>query len=293
MNYERAKGIIDEHGERVRNGTGVVRKHNPTAKRLKNQTWLHYDKDGHYTLSYFNKNIIEYHLKYVVLNDHSFFSTSTMQRFNEFMPKGFHMSGCTYSAFKLKRPLGFITTPAGTFPYTMPCTYTYEGGALDYGGLCSDVRNILLKIPQYVDKYLDELFGGKPCFLDDELSARRSFERTFIVGGNSEESKHRISRSIGASIEQASTYKYFAVLAAENVTKTIAGMDVGHAIDLMIQYGSELFATQSKSGRMEAALLAGKVPTINRQQLRKAIRQLYIEHLVDLLGFDEVQWNRR
>src|SRR5215203_4379012 len=102
MDYERAKAIMDEHEARVRRGTGIITRHNPSAKKLKNQTWLHYNKDCHYTLSYFSHNIIEYHPKYVLLNDCGYFSHSTMQRFNEYLPRGFHLSGTTYYAFKLK-----------------------------------------------------------------------------------------------------------------------------------------------------------------------------------------------
>lgn len=285
-----AKEIIDKHEERVRIGTGVVTRHNPSAKKLKNQTWLHYDKSGHYALAYFNKQIIEFHPKYMVFNDHGYFSSSTMERFNEYTPRGFSLSGATYPAFKLKRPLGFITTPKGTFPYSMPCSYTYEGAPFDHGGLYDDVREALIKLPQYVDEYLDELFSGKPGFIDDEPSARRGFERSL---SKMDEEPFRISRFMGTAIAHRDTYKYFAVLAATHIPKTIEGMDLSHAVRLMIQYGSDLFAVQSKAGRMEAALLAGTVPTINRQQLRKAIRQVVIEHIVNLLGFDEVQWNRR
>lgn len=293
MDYEEAKSIIDKQGYHVRGGTGVVSTHNPSAKKLKNKTWLRYDQDGHYTLAYFNKNIIEFHPKYVVLNDHSFFSSSTMQRFNEYMPRGFHMRGCVYRSFKLKRPLGFITTPAGTFPYTMPSSFTYDGDPFDHGGLYPDVVSVLQKLPKYVDGYLDELLSGKPGFIDDELAALRAFDRVFTVGGTSDADKFRISRFMGTAIAQNHTYKYLAALAASQIHVTIEGMELERAVRLMIQYGSDLFSVQSKAGRMEAVLLAGTVPTINKQQLRKAIRHVVIEHIVDLLGFDEVQWNRR
>lgn len=299
MDYEEAARIIERHGHKVRGGTGIVSTHNPTAKRLKNQTWLTYDRDGHYTLAYFNKQIIEFHPKYMVFNDHDYFSSSTMQRFNEYTPRGFHVSGCTYSAFKLQRPLGFITTPKGTFPYAMPCSFTYEGDPFDHGGLYADARAILLKVPHYVNAYLDELFSGAPSVIADEATTRRAFESQIISSAADEVEAYRISRLMGASIEQQSTYRHLAVLAAEHENgrpisdRSVGGMELTHVLRLLIRYGTAVFSTRSLAGRMETTLVAGKIPNINRQQLRKAIRQVTIEHIVNLLGFDVVQWNRR
>jgi len=293
MNYEEAKEIIDKQGRRVRGGVGIVSTHNPTAKKLKNQTWLHYDKDGHYTLAYFNKQIIEFHPKYMVFNDHDYFSSSTMQRFNEYMPRGFHIRGCTYPAFKLQRPLGFITTPVGTYPYRMPCSYTYEGESFDHGGLYADARTVLMKIPKYVDVYLDELLKNKPCFIDDEETTQRAFQEQ-LVGRNFEEEKFRISRLIGTSIEQGRTYKHLAVLAAENSGTSLEGLRIEGIARAVADYGAVIFKTQTPAGQMESALrFAMKLPPIKEPQIRKTIRYLVIEHIINLLGFDVVQWNRR
>jgi hypothetical protein len=175
----------------------------------------------------------------------------------------------------------------------MPCSFTYEGDPFDHGGRCNNVRNILLKVPKYVDTYLDELFSGAPSFIDDEATTRRAFGIQTTSLGLPESEQYRISRFMGTNIEQQRTYRYFALLALRDKDSRIDGVDLEHAVRLLARYGSALFTEKSVAGRMEAALLVGNLPKLNRQQLRKTIRQFTIEYIVDLLGFDVVQWNRR
>lgn len=308
MNYNEAQDIIVAHAERVRRSGGIVAAEgNLNAKKLKNRTWLEYDKDGGYHLRYFNTRILTFYPMFFELNDGNFFSHSTHQRFNEFMPKGFHISGCTYPELGLKRPLGFLRTPCGTYPYNMPATYYYDGRPYDHkydsrslnsDSALTDNARIVSEVPKYVDKYLNLLLSGTPC---DETTRNDTEWLWHPVDEDAKFVAGVASRNTARFLKSGETFTYLAEKMTEesvSAVNDLEGMPLKKICDLLAERGSEVFkkpkTRQDIARRLEDVLyFECGIPNITIPTLKRKLRQPLIEYIVDNLGFEAVEWNRR
>lgn len=311
MDYTKASDIITAHAERVKNSRGVVATEgNPTAKKLKHRTWLEQDKDssGGYHLRYFNTKILTFYPLHIEINDGGFFSSSTHQRLNEFMPQGFRVSGCTYPALHLGRPLGFLRTPKGTFPWRTPCSFCYDGRPYDDSDVAAGIEigaavmtpnaGIVTDVPQYVDAYLDQLLSGKPCNITSANEANWFWQPLtkdgLVIEGLA-------SRNAAVAVYAGRTYTHLAALATREMLPAPAALcDLSMPdICLMLETrGAEIFrkpkTRNDTARRLEDVLFFEQgIPNIPLPRLRKALRQPLIDFIVHSLGFEEVAWNRR
>lgn len=294
MNYEEAVGIIDAHAKRLENAKGIVAAHaNPNAKKLGHVTWLKLDQfsDEHvpcYHLRYFDTNILTFHSDHFEFNDGGFFSSSTHKKLNEYMPKGFHVSGVTDPKLQLKRPLGFIRTPHGVYPYTTPLFFQYDGqmarGAEN--SMLTHEAHLVHDIPAYVDRYLDLLLSGEPC----------TYATSSLI--NSEGDDLAMSRRVARAIGTGATYAYLAERMAIERGGFLRRMELHDVCRLLADRGSKVFrkpkTARERAQRLEDVLFYSKpIPDLTVPAIRSRLRQPLIEYLVDNLGFAHVEWNRR
>lgn len=300
MNYEEAAQLMALHKSRVR-GTN-----DPTRRNLKYRTTLRVqeyanevDRPPEYILKYFNTDIITYCHDHVVISDGGFFSTSTHARFNEFLPRGFCVSGTTYPKLNLRRPLGFVQTPTGTYPYRSHMAYMYNG--MPYGARrYHNTRQAVENIPKYVDAYLDKLFAGEKCDVNSAFAANEHWVKGRLPSGEN----RSVSENAGAAIYNEHTYKFLLLMVGQHFTDaerpppSLATEVSLASIGLWLaHYGAEAFRMPRNNSEaalsFERALEYGYVPKLKLQALRKYVRQQLINYLVHSLEFGTVEWNRR
>ncbi len=287
MDYEQARALINEHAFRVENSVGIVAQNgDPNAKKLKNRTWLVTGSNGYY-LELFGKRIIYWKKELFDLQDHGFFSRTTHDRFNEYMPRGFRVHGVTYPFLrKVWGPVGLVTTPKGTYPYAMPMSFKYDGYSADWGGLCNTIPAVLARLPRYIDRHVDALLKGPP-FPSSEFGAFATFDGD----------KYVVSRRMGLAIEQNHYGRTLLMMACRESEKQVGGLDLTTCEKLLREDGYNIFAdNKTKAGlasRMETALSIGRVPHIKYATLRSTLRNCLIEFVMEKLGFDRVEWHRR
>lgn len=302
MDYSQAEDIIEKVVEHYQRQDRLV-----TIKKLKNATWLKRETEPatdefmhFYTLELFGKKIIEYHKEYLRINDFGFFSRTTHDRFNEFLPRGFRVSG--YTPMFLRRPVGFVRTNIGNFPYNMPMCFQYDGTLLDEdmkpSGLVALVEltkagDTLQKIPAYVDAYLDRLLGD---------------ERTWDVPGKAlavdyfrwsdEEVRVNVAKAINWNLHFAYLATCLRTVAGGLPDPLVDGMDNEDVLEILVEGGHRPFkqvrSNDDEAHRLEALLFHQKriVPT-PYGGLRKKLRIMLIDALVRAMGFEHVEWNRR
>jgi hypothetical protein len=139
MDYTSARDLLEEHAAKVRGGHGVVARLDPLCRRLANETKLTYVSSASegiaqpqpaYRVVYFGNPILHFwEQDYFTISDHGWFAKTTHLRLNEYMPRGFSVYGATPKGLALekRRPLGYIRTPNGTYPYNMPAVFRYDG----------------------------------------------------------------------------------------------------------------------------------------------------------------------
>jgi hypothetical protein len=297
MDFTQAVGIIDAHAKRLEQARGIVAAHaNPTAKKLGHVTWLEYDEDGCYHLRYFKTNILTFWPDHFELNDGGFFSHSTHQKLNEHMPRGFRVYGHTNPKLQLKRPLGFLRTPKGVYPYTMPLSFQYDGGPLqgEEGSALTHEAHLVHGIPAYVDRYLGLLLHNEPCTcetLEEHLNTLHPLSKSGIE-------LTAISKQIARAIGTGTTYTFMARRMAQERGGSLGGMELHDVCQLLAERGSKVFrkpkTADERTQRLEDVLFYSKaIPDLTVPAIRSRLRQPLIEYLVDNLGFDHVEWNRR
>lgn len=299
MDFEEARLLMETHARNVRGNNRKDR------KKLKNKTYLELNRinkdvdDSYcYSLRYFNTEILTFSPGCVGINDGGFFSHSTMERLNQYMPQGFRMNGWTFPALNLNRPLGFIATPKGAFPYSMPCAFSYDGEPEHK--LCRNVTEVIPAIPAYVDRYLNQLLNGEPCSIEDEHLAYNAFTlkpgelQSKDIGAAIDS----VSRQVGDSILAGRTYRHLVSVACLRSTKFLQGINFERIAQVLTKRGPTPFKLARTRGQQmqsfEDTLYFGqKIPTIKMPTLRRELRNMLMEHLVEQLGFATVQWNRR
>ena len=299
MDYEEAARIMTVHAERVRRGRGVVARCDPHRKKLKNQTWLiTYESDPQelsYALQYFATEIISYSTTGVHLHDGGFFSRSTHDRFNEFLPRGYRVYGTTYKELGLHRPLGFVKTPAGVYPYCLPMSFDNEGKPLD--ALCPNANEAVRTLTTYVDNYLTKLLKKEKCDITGAADAARLWET------RTKWSAESLSETFGKLLTSGTTYTFLLMLIGRykkmwlttNMAPQLSLEEIGH----MLAYeGGAIYKSPrtnaEHAARMEHTLeYEMKIPKFNLGKLRAKLRRVLIDFFIEQLGFSEVEWHRR
>lgn len=300
MDYESATQLMELHAKRA---WGRV---NPHFRKLKNRTWLEKtntpndETQPEYKLHYFQTNILIFRHDHVQIDIGNFFSHSTHQRLNEFMPRGFRISGCTYPQLRLRRPLGFLDTPTGKYPFMHGMTFTYDGKPYDdlyfhAGGMAVG------ELTSYVDRYLNQLFS-RSCDVQSARAAEEYWVRSSKFDGHTDAQQTRINA--GQAILGGTTYSFLALMVARFTSgyasppRSLTDLSMEDLSLLLAHRGAEVFRkvrTRSDAARRFEDVLefSMPIPDLNLQKLRGYLRQQLIEYLVSALGFAEVEWNRR
>lgn len=288
MEYQEAREIMAKHKHNVENGHGRVASLAKDKKKLTFRTFLYRkespnnDTPEHYEIHYFSTAIITLYHDKVVLNDGGWFSHSTHQRLNEFMPRGFRVSG-SYISW-LKATVGFIHTPAGTHAYAMPFGLRYDGSDQGCGGIGEDnspeAGKALHCIRAYVDSYIKRLFNGELTIDHDPPELLPNY----------------ISHDIADFVLRNTAYPNG--LAFE-IPSIVVGDDyLDDILDvLMLANAKVLKKPRTKddvAARTEAIyLLKAAIPTCDMRELRRVLRRELSRYMLTTLGFTEKTWNRR
>lgn len=273
MNYEQAEIIMEQHMGNVLDKKGAMAKHSPTSKKLDSCAWLRHAlvaRDGlpevtdvAYQITLFGSNgniILSFHPDYVLLDDHGWFGKTTHAKLNEYMPAGFRVWGTKYNHLSNPRPLGFIKTPAGVFPYSMPMRFSYSG--VPIGSRIHGADALIERLPSYVAEYINQLLKGPPY---EELELP-------LLG---------IHTNLAENAVESENLNYM-------------GLSIQEIVGVVRQEGAKAFAKVSGARHMERLLFHGvPIPVIKKNWLRQTLRPLIHDYLIDSMGFADVCWNRR
>lgn len=286
MDYGEAKSLIFTHAHNVRNGHGRVANLDPNLKKIAYRTFLKRQRSASdevpesYIVEYLGNPIIHFHHDNFIVNDCGWFSYSTHQRLNEFMPKGFRVSGATPRW--LGSPVGFVHTPVGVFPYNMSMRFNYNGRCIDE--YSEDAGQALHKVPAYVEAMLTQAFAG--------VADKR------IESAYSNAYENIDSPEVARMIMKNWYILSLLVHATAGAGDVFDGVSLPTVVELLLHYGADIFKRSKTKGHTaaiaEVVLTHGvRPPTIHRGRLKSLLRQLMINTLVNDLGFAKQEWNRR
>jgi hypothetical protein len=301
MDYTSAKDLLEEHATRIKNGHGVVAQLDHDVKRLANKTQLTYverasegiaQSQPAYRVVLFGNPILHFwEGDYFTISDHGWFSATTIQRLNEYMPKGFRIYGETPKGLEMetRRPLGFVHTPNGTYPYNMPAVFRYDG--TPYGeSFTAEAHTAVSELGSYTNQYLDLLLGHKDC---DYIGEGR------VQGDLSLGTTGHNSCMMADAILRRKYYSHLVELAVEqHANVAYAGLTLKEIVTVLLAEGARAFKVNSseeaKANHLEHMIKHRlPIPTINQTWIRRTLRPLINEFVILTLGFDYVTWNRR
>ena len=299
MEYNEARDIMATHRHNVlkANGKGKVGSLHPHLKHLKYRTFLRKvegpsdDIDESYQIEYFQTAIITLYSHKVVINDGTFFSHSTHERLNEYMPKGFKVHGSKPSWYH--STVGFIRTPAGTCAYNLPKSFLYSGLPTEGGSVHAGPS--FHKIPEYVDMVLTKAFKGG---LDDRQLMEWFVPQDHELGDHSWPVQLLDKpRFIPRLLSYVSAHEDFRPT-PEFHKQHLGGHFLADVVSTMLREDARVFTKPNNLAaivrRSEATLRLGRsLPCINLRTLRKCLREILINFLVAELGFVDKEWNRR
>lgn len=303
MDFGEAYAISERHEATLHRSRGVVSKHRFKWKKLKHRTWLVHrpvdentiiasDVTGdtwseeHYALRVFDKTIIRFYRDRLELRDHGYFSRTTFDRFNEYLPRGWRVYGRTFPFLRKfgVGPIGFITTPRGTFPYQQGLTFYYNG--LPRDNVIDKADAVMGMIPRFTAWTLRQLFVNQPRRgiyitqggVGSAQLQEAILKQKFVADLASEavSSQERRLTYLACSLEK---YGRLAVAKARTDNERAVKFEID--VDTLEQ-GDDL------SGFEPAQVRSMELPTL-RYFLRKSI----ILHLINQLGFEPREWNRR
>jgi hypothetical protein len=135
MDYEQAKGIMEQHRVAVEGSYGAVKAvASPIQKRLENKTVLRYvdakvapEHEVTYELVIFGNPIIVFYPGAFEINDYGWYSRTTHLRLNQYMPAGHSIHSMRLPQLQRIKHISFIKAPSGTYPYNMPMLLPYVG----------------------------------------------------------------------------------------------------------------------------------------------------------------------
>lgn len=286
MDYGRAAQIMAAHAETIDRSHGAVRRHNTKWKKLGNRTWLvrepanNDDTPDVFALRYFQSEIIRFFHDHVEIDTGGFFSFTTLQRLNEYMPSGFRIYGRTFRP--LRRVLGFVRTPNGTYPFSGSMSFSYGGHTLE--GHTRYAEKAVAKLPAYVGRFVHEICSfpkqapTASTTLPDEAAA------TGVV----------LMRNWISWWVRQDTYHVRLVEEVFNWMDQYRGVHSEELRTILSTYGAEPFNPRSKAKEMEYSLMFNrKLPRISKKALKRHLKQNFYEYIINCLGFKQVEWNRR
>lgn len=301
MDFEEAHRIMEGHANRLEKASGVVaKKAHVWIKKLKHETWLEKSSiedtaEGEpafeYGLRYFKTNILTFHPEFVEISPGDWFSRSTHDRLNEYMPRGFRVYGQTFQELGLGRPLGFISTPQGTYPYAIPVRFNYDGSPTTMGGRHANAYEAVRKIPSYVNEYLDRLFSRG----EFDAVSRQSALTAFSTANTD---CWQLSKNVGRAVLTPRYYRHLLGVITEFEDDSLNNLEHKELVRMLTERGAEVFKRpQTKrelAQRTEDTLFFNRsIVHIRKNTLRRYLRSMLIGALVEALGFDDVTWNRR
>jgi len=309
MDYEIAKGILEDHQATVAKYPMMQGRVDPDKRVLCNKTTLHRaEKDeagidlwddsigDTYVVSYFRNPILHFRRSFFTLSDAGWFAKSTHQRLNEFMPRGFQVFGGTPRGC---RTLGYIKSPQGIFPYNMPMSFNYAGYIVMAETPAQDASRAARDLGSYVTAYLDFLLQG-PAPWQADLESHQKYVSDPLADLTTG-SWGTISANMSKYLRER---HYCAPMASLCVPDRATGSDIADGVclyDIVKILTAEGFNIFKRARTDKAAalrfetLLEHKVPPphITKNWLRTALRPHVTEWIIDKLGFDKVEWNRR
>lgn len=275
MNYEEVHALMKTHHTNVAGKRGALSKVDPNKKFLCNKTWLHTLTESGYGLKVFGNEIITWDPTQVVIDDKTWFSRTTFDRLNQYMPKGFSVHG-ERVPYKLG-VIAFVTTPDGVYPWDMPMAFAYDGIALyaaeDAGPYYTNKALAAYRgIREYVGEYLDRLYRGQ---LDNTLVDVASSTQV-------------------AEVILSKVYTTFLLpsLVSSKVDARLMNclMRVGICGTRTAKNAHER-ALQTELA-LDVGLTSGDV-TVDSRWLRTHLRVELTRQLIEGLGFSFNEWNRR
>lgn len=302
MDYTSAKDRLEEHAARARASYGIVAQHSPQRTQLASNTMLLYKEKASeglpsdlaapaYQVAYFKNPILHFwEGDYFTISDHGWFAKTTHLKMNEYLPRGFSVYGATPKGLAMvdRRPLGYIRTPNGTYPYNMPAVFRYDG--TPHGeGLTAEAHRAVSELGSYTNQYLDILLAHKEF---DYVGKGR-------VDGDLSQVAHYSSCQMADAILQRKHYSHLAELAVLGYADvTWEGLTLGEIVQVLLADGSRAFrrsnTNEAVAERMEYIIKHRlPMPRITTTWLRQKLKPLINEFVIMTLGFDKVAWNRR
>ena len=306
MDYEIAKGILEDHQATIAKYPMLQGRVSPAIRVLCNQTTLQrVEKDESgidvwddsigdtYVVHYFKNPILHFRSSFFTLTDSGWFAKSTHQRLNEFMPRGFQVFGGTPRGC---RTIGYIKSPQGIFPYNMPMSFNYSGHVILAETPTREATRAARDLSNYVSAYLDFMLQGPAPWLAC-LSSRQKYMSDALAD--------LTTGSWGYSSANMAKYMFerrycvpLAKLCVPGHGDGVDGVSLYEITKLLEEEGFDIFkkARTDKAAAARFEILLGHkipVPHITKNWLRRALRPYITEWIVDRLGFDKVEWNRR
>lgn len=274
MDYEEVQRIMQTHYDNTHGKKGVLATVSPYIKRICNKTTLTNHGDDTYGLKLFSTEIITWCKDSVTLSDGGWFSRTTFDRFNTYLPRGFKVHG---EAVPMKLgTVGVITTPAGTYPYALPMEFDNSGLQCWRGTEKAMYTNralpALRALNDYVHTYLDALLARTLERYELEVSSKKIAE--LVLNGLCARGVLRLlqdNRDVDLDIVMAlHAIGYRAIKKAKNAT--------------------------DRAWQAELTMKTGAVAPVTHkpvQTVRKELRRHLYAELLKTLGFETNEWNRR
>ena len=301
MDYEQAKHIMDQHRAAVESSHGAVKANaSPIRKNLENKTTLNFvdakltaTREPKYELKLFGNPILIFHREAFVINDHGWYSRTTHERLNQYMPRGFSIYSHRLQYLNKPKTVSFVKTPLGTYPYNMPMTLGYEGASFfnwhtDYTDKAGAAISAL---PNYIENYLNRLLHCLPCDNDCGTDAIYSLR---------EPDPMRHSKTLASCIVDNFHFSDLAQRAVNEWGKTLyyGGLDLQEIVEVLVAEGTTPFrkprTTNQLAHRTENAIKFNRpMPSIPSAWIRATLRPILYEYIIDALGFSRAEWNRR
>lgn len=317
MDYNSAKEIMEEHATTIAASHGIVGRHNPNIKRLASNTLLSFSERAAeglpedrerpvYRVSYFNNPILYFWERdYFTIFDHGWFAKTTHSCLNECLPRGFYVYGDTPRlAMEHRRPLGYIRTPAGVFPYHMPAVFKYDGtpclmpdslnsDSVPYldTALTGNARQVISELGAYTNEYLNRLLHHKEMQVMGRLATEKDWSGIEGIG--------HLSGLAATAVLQKTYYSHLIELAiADQAHVAYEGLTLQEIVAILLKEGWHPFhgeqTNDERAGKLENIIkLKLPVPHLTKTWIKTRLKPLVNEFIITALGFDHVTWNKR
>lgn len=312
MDYKEAEHIMTMHEAAVTGRRGALASHRSSHKKLCNKTWLtkqtygfasesyddHFEPElGDYrdvqkycySIELFGKGIITFFPHTVVLDDHGYFSRTTHDRFNTYLPGNWRVHGETNRCPGGDRYLvGFINTQAGEYTYKLPRTFLYNGkpaAQMESKHLIvhrvNHARKLLFALIDYAKVATTDLCSGKTTCIDGAYNSRDALSKLVRDSQEPPELINDIIKYLQGFGQDVNGYE-----------------DVRNALYALIAYGPRVLSKSKARDvlalRAEATLRFGRAtPDLTAREVHSALLKILVSDIHAALGFSIQEWNRR